>query len=316
MNFVDDRKKLMQSVIKGINICEPNDYINIDGLNSYCLHRRDVENDKVQIIVSGGGGYGPLFPGFVGKGLADGMVHGELDCAPNAYAIYELVKRINRGKGVLLLTNNYMGDYLNNDMAIELLGNEGFDAKVVYVSDDVMSSKDELKENRGGLSGIGIITKVAAAGAAEGSDLDAVYRIAQKANDNLRSIAVTMDESTGNIEYGRGFSGEEAVYTYKYSGSFTAMRSAIEFLINDYVSKPSEVCLCCNRLRYTTYAEGHILLCDADEVLRKMNIGVYSASCGCYLDAFNKSGAIINVLKLDDELKKYVTSVRGYDFTI
>jgi len=69
-------------------------------------------------------------------------------------------------------------------------------------------------------------------------------------------------------------------------------------------------------LRHTTYTEGYVLLCAAYDALRERAIRVSGAACGCYFDAFDKSGAIISMLKLDDELKKYIAPAKGYDFTL
>ena len=43
---------------------------------SATLMKRDVNRDRVAVIISGGGSDGPLLPGFVGNGLADACVVG------------------------------------------------------------------------------------------------------------------------------------------------------------------------------------------------------------------------------------------------
>ena len=89
------------------------------------LAKRVPTPDRVAVIISGGGSNGPFIPGFVGEGLADCAVVGPPYTAPSAYAIYEAGLKLGREKGALLLYNNFMGDYLNNDMAAELLRLEG-----------------------------------------------------------------------------------------------------------------------------------------------------------------------------------------------
>ena len=94
--------------------------------NSATLMKRTPTPERVAVIISGGGADGPLLPGFVGEGLADACVIGAPNTAPNAYALYEAGKALGKEKGLLLLYNNFAGDYLNNDMAAEMLGLEGF----------------------------------------------------------------------------------------------------------------------------------------------------------------------------------------------
>lgn len=66
------------------------------------------------------------------------------DSAPNAYVLYEMAKNIDCGKGILFLTNHYMGDYLNNDMAVELLAHDNINAAMCCISDDILSCEEKL----------------------------------------------------------------------------------------------------------------------------------------------------------------------------
>ena len=86
---------------------------------SAVLLKREPTLDRVQIIISGGGSNGPFIPGFVGEDMADAAVVGPPYTAPSAYALYEAGKLLGREKGVLLLYNNFMGDYLNDDLVRE-----------------------------------------------------------------------------------------------------------------------------------------------------------------------------------------------------
>ena len=53
-----------------------------------------IRDEKVQVIVNGGGGRGPFFEGLVGEGMADAMVSGDFNCAPNAYMIIRRRKKL------------------------------------------------------------------------------------------------------------------------------------------------------------------------------------------------------------------------------
>jgi dihydroxyacetone kinase-like protein len=49
------------------------------------------------------------------------------------------------------MTNNFAGDFLNNDMAVELLESEGIPSKVTIVVMTFSVLQVEPRENRGGL---------------------------------------------------------------------------------------------------------------------------------------------------------------------
>ena len=312
----NSKDTMLDEMLRGLVAAQPGEFERIENLYSYSLAKRNLTGGRVRIITNGGGGTGPMFPGFVGNGLADGMCSGELDCAPNAYAIYELAKHIEDGRGVILIVNHFAGDFLNNDMAQELLATENIDSRAVYVSDDMFSCKGEPKENRGGLNGILHIIRIAAAAAEKGLDLDEVYRIAEKANARLRSITVCVNEDEGTVEFGNGFSGEAPSVTSKYECADQLAGICAEYLTEELSEYGlQDIVLSVNRHAYTTYNEGYVMLNAMIGALQDRS-HIVSAAAGSYFPIFKRNGFIISVLALDDELKDFVHPVSGYDFSI
>ena len=170
-----------------------------------------------------------MWAGFARQGLADAAVHGEFNCAPNAYVLYEMAKTIDAGKGVLFLCNHFMGDYLNNDMALELLAHEGIRARACYISDDVCSCIGEEKESRGGLHGIAQVAKLASAAAGRGDSLEQVWRLAKKGNERLRSVTMKVEEE-GKLLVGPGFSGEPPVESVPFESADQLVSLAVDRL--------------------------------------------------------------------------------------
>src|SRR6267142_5498448 len=72
---------------------------------------------KVAVLTGGGSGHEPMFLGYVGKGMADASVAGNVFASPPPKPIYETAKAVHGGAGVLFLYGNYSGDVLNFDMA-------------------------------------------------------------------------------------------------------------------------------------------------------------------------------------------------------
>ncbi|MGQ9554873.1 MAG: dihydroxyacetone kinase subunit DhaL [Anaerolineae bacterium] len=92
---------------------------------------------KVGLLIGGGSGHEPLFPGFIGENLADGAACGHIFAAPTPDVILAATRVLDQGKGVLYIYGNYAGDNLNFDMAAKIAADEGITTKTVRVWDDV-----------------------------------------------------------------------------------------------------------------------------------------------------------------------------------
>ncbi|MDR2740200.1 MAG: dihydroxyacetone kinase subunit DhaK [Treponema sp.] len=313
----NERKKVLGRSLKGMCAAEPGAFQEIITPYNYTLYRNDIEENRVAVIISGGGSYGPLFMGFVGKGLADVACEGDFDCAPSAYALYHIAKIVHRAKGILFITNNYIGDFLNNDMAQELLQTENIDSRVCYVTDDMFSASGEPEANRGGLCGVGVITKIASAAANTGMDLDGVYAVTRKAIERMRSVTVQYCEEKNVLEFGAGFSGEEPKLVLPYNGVDDMARQIYTCAMDELsVYFPKEVFFTINRMRLLAYIEGFVITDSLKTCFEEADYKVAGCAVGAYFDAFSGSGCIATILALDEELAKYLPVVRGYDFTI
>lgn len=318
MKLINSVETALDEMIKGILLAQPQEFERIDNEYSYALIRKKRVADRVRIMVNGGGGWGPMFPGFVGEGLADAMVHGDFNCAPNAWLIYETAYRIHTGKGVFILANNYSGDYLNNDMARELLERKKVPVGVCYVSDDVCSAKGEEKEKRGGMSGILLLLKIASALAETGADVKTIERVTEKANACLRSIVICCNEEENVIEFGNGFSGEPPVCKETFVSADRTAARCMDLLMTELeeYKKDRKLHIVVNRMRKMSYLEGYVMLQSLVKELEMRRYSVESSSVGGYFDAFESNGCIVSVLACDEELEMLMRQVKGYDFTI
>lgn len=309
------RETAHEEAIKGLMTANPGKYIRLSTKYGYGIYQKKMPQKQVRIIINGGGGYGPMWLGFADEGLADAMVHGNFDSAPNAYVLYEMAKTIEDGCGILFLTNNFMGDYLNNDMALELLERDGIQGKACYVSDDILSCIGEAKEARGGLHGIAQICKIASEAAKQGMNLAEVYRLAEKANERLRSVSVNIQDE--KIMFGEGFSGEPAVITGKYFSADQAMKEAYNILLGEMNRwEKDDFYISLNTHYAVGYTETLVLLNSAHQELRKRELHLLGSAAGTYFDVFEGKGFMLGLLACDDELKQYLHPVNGYGFVV
>lgn len=80
---------------------------------------------KVAILVGGGSGHYPAFLGYVGAGLADAAVAGDVFASPSTSAVAGVARAADMGGGVILGFGNYAGDVLNFGAAAERLRGRG-----------------------------------------------------------------------------------------------------------------------------------------------------------------------------------------------
>lgn len=271
--------------------------------NSGILMKRNPAPDQVAVIVSGGAGNGPLFQGYVGDGLADAAVVGAAFAAPNAYAIYEAGKYLGHNKGVLLLYNNFAGDYLNNDMAKELLEMDGIRVESVICNDDVASALGESRVNRSGGCGIALLIKLAGSCANLGMSLEETAALLRQANQRLGTLSMHVDFKAGQIVFGAGFSGEPGLKNTEVTDMLPAAREAMQILLGDLEPTADEsLFVLVNRLRLTSYPDSFIMANAVYSILSeqysvdKMQVAAFSNIVDTY--GFNFS-----VLCMDKKIK-------------
>ena len=117
INKVDN---IVDEMLDGMTAAYPQYVKRLEGLN--VLVRAKGATPKVALVSGGGSGHEPSHGGFVGRGMLDGAVAGEVFTSPTPDQVYEAVKAVNGGKGVLLVIKNYTGDVMNFEMAEEMAG--------------------------------------------------------------------------------------------------------------------------------------------------------------------------------------------------
>ncbi len=270
--------------------------------NTAALVKRRPTPGLVAVIASGGAGSGPLFPGYVADGLADAVAVGGPFAAPNAYCLYELGKQLGSEKGVLLLYNNFAGDFLNNDMAVELLEMDGIPVASLAVTDDIASALGEAREKRSGRCGMGLLMKLAASRAKEGLAPREIAAFLEKANERLGTLSMMTDFEKAEIVYGNGFSGEPGFRTESHMDMERMAREAVEMLVEDLKPRPGEkMVLLINRLRYTGYADSYLVAAEAKKTLEKI-APVAQLRVGSYSNILDVYGFNFSILCASEEM--------------
>jgi phosphoenolpyruvate---glycerone phosphotransferase subunit DhaK len=139
---------------------------------------------KVGVVTLGGSGHEPGLSGFVGTGMLDVSVPGEIFAAPGAPRCLEGLTLADRGAGVLFVVLNHAGDVLAANLTMELARKQGLNVRQVLTHEDISSGPREKPEERRGLVGFLPVYKVAGA-AEEGQALAEVCAIAERIERNM-----------------------------------------------------------------------------------------------------------------------------------
>ena len=151
---------------------------------------------EVALVVGGGSGHYPAFAGWVGPGIAHGSVCGNIFASPSASQARSVIRAADNGAGTLMMFGNYAGDVLHFGQAAEQLRAEGYDIRIVEITDDIASGTAENHLQRRGIAGDFPVVKVVGAACAEGRSIDEVEAIARHVNDRTRSLGVAFSGCT------------------------------------------------------------------------------------------------------------------------
>ncbi|WP_312644626.1 dihydroxyacetone kinase subunit DhaK [Hydrogenoanaerobacterium sp.] len=281
------------------------------------ISRKDKSKKKVGVVSGGGSGHEPAHAGYVGTGMLDAAVAGNVFSSPSPDRIIKGIEEANTGEGVLLVIKNYSGDIMNFGMAKEMAEMDDIRVESVVVKDDVAVPDSTYSTGRRGIAGTVFVHKIAGAKAETGANLDEVKAAAEKAIANIRSMGMAMTSCTlpavgkpgfvlgdEEVEIGMGIHGEPGVER-------TGVKTAAEFaqilldkILADYDYSGSEVALMVNGLGATPLMELYILNNEVEKILTEKGIKIHRTFVGNYMTALEMSGCSLTLMKLDDELKE------------
>ncbi|MHB8618213.1 MAG: dihydroxyacetone kinase subunit DhaK [Chloroflexota bacterium] len=285
---------------------------------------------KVGIATGGGSGHLPVFLGYVGEGLADGVAVGGVFASPSAEQMLEVTRAINGGSGVLYLYGNYGGDVMNFDLAAELAAAEGIEVATVLGGDDVASAAKGQEARRRGIAGMFFLYKTAGARAAERATLAEVKAAAAKASANTRSMGValspcvlpeagvpTFQLADGDMEIGMGIHGEPGIRRGKLEPADRIAEQLTEAIVDDLDIRRGDTVACLvNGLGATPREELYILYRRSRQLLDERGIQVHRTWIGEYATSLEMAGASVSLMKLDGELTRLVDAPADSPFIV
>ncbi len=309
--FINDPENITRELLEGY-VTAYSDKVALAAENTV-VRATPKDKSKVAIITLGGSGHEPALSGFVGEGMLDCSVVGDIFAAPGAQRLFNALQLFNRDAGILLVVLNHSGDVMSANMALQLAEKAGIKIKKILTHDDISAGIETPDDERRGLAGCIPLYKIIGAAAEEGKSLDEVYEIGERFNQQVATLAVAMGSCThpqsgetiselakGEMEIGMGQHGEGG-------GGRQMLESAdktAEIMIGQLMQKiqpesGDKVLLYINGVGSTTLMEMSIVFRKAQKVLEQAGIEVVDAKLDELLTVQEMAGFQMILGKLD-----------------
>jgi dihydroxyacetone kinase len=277
---------------------------------------------KVGIVTGGGAGHLPLFLGYVGKGLADAAAVGNVFSSPGPIPMYDCIKAVDAGLGVLQIFGNYQGYVMNFQAAAEMARAGGIRVAAVIGNDDVASAPKEQAHNRRGVAGLYYALRLAGAKAAEGASFEEVKSTAEAVIANTRTMGVALSPCTvpaagrptfeiadDEMEIGMGIHGEPGLQRVKLQSADQLAESLLTEICSDLpLREGDQVSVLVNGLGATPPTELYVLFRRVHDLLAAQSVGVHKAFVGEYATSLEMAGCSVSVLRLTPEFKRLLAA--------
>lgn len=310
INSPDD---VIAEALRGIDAADEN--VRVDHENRVIFRAETTRAGKVAVISGGGSGHEPLHGGFVGVGMLDAACAGQVFTSPTPDQMLAATVGTDAGAGVLHVVKNYTGDVMNFEMAAELAAEQGVRVETVVVADDVAVEDSLYTAGRRGVGLTVLLEKIVGAAAEEGRDLDAVVAVANKVNENGRSMGMaltsctvpaagkpTFDLPEDQMEIGIGIHGEPGRHREPLTGAKDIARQLVEPILADHDFAGSETIVMVNGMGGTPLIELYLMYGEVKALLDAAGVRVARNLVGNYITSLDMAGCSVTVLKADDEL--------------
>ncbi len=276
------------------------------------------DESKVAIVTLGGAGHEPALSGFVGEGMLDASVVGDIFAAPGPIKVVDALRLLKRDVGILFVVLNHAGDVMSGNMALQMVEKEGIKVKMLLTHEDIAPGADAPAEDRRGLVGCLSIFKVAGAAAEAGKSLDEVYAVAKRLNDNMATLAVALKPAThpqsgqeifelaeDEMEIGMGQHGEAGTGRSKVmTADETAETMLTQLLLAIKAKADDRLLVMLNGAGATTQMELFVVFRRVMQIVESKGMHIAHSMVGEYLTVQEMGGFQMFVAKLDDELEQ------------
>ena len=291
------------------------------GDHSRVVIRRNLrtKNDKVALLIGNGSGHEPIAMGFVGEGLLDANVVGDVFSAPSADLILEGIEEVCGSMGAVLLISRHEGDVINGNAAAILAQEEGLNVRPLLMYDDISSAPKGQEQDRRGAAGTLFIYKILGAAAEENLTVDALITLGEAVRTNTRTLGAAVSPGvsplTGDLMFslpedeiyiGMGVHGEPGVSRRKVGALNELISHMVEQLLDDRpIAKSTPTVVLINGSGGTTMMELLTVFADVNQELTGRGIPIVSPIVGSFSTTQEMSGFSISLLTPTPDMLRY-----------
>lgn len=311
-HLVNDPKKFAADVLAGFVRAHADRVMAVHG---GAVRATETPQGEVAVVLGGGSGHYPAFAGWIGEGMAHGAVCGNIFASPSASQAASVARAAHAGGGVLFGFGNYAGDVLQFSRAVEMLAEEGIEARILTVTDDIASA--DTHAERRGIAGDLPVFKIAGAAAAQGWSLDEVERVTRHANDRTFTIGVAMSGCTlpgadaplftvpeGSLAIGLGIHGEPGLSEVPLGTAQEVADDLVDRLLAAFPDEAGDrVAILVNGLGATTYEEQFVVFARVADRLEAEGFTLVEPEVGEHVTSLDMAGLSVTAMLLDDELE-------------
>ncbi len=269
--FINQPENIVAELLEGLALANADIVELTDG--RLIVNKALKEADRAAIVSLSGSGHEPGLVGFVGEGMLDVAVPGDIFAAPGPEACLEAIKLADRGKGVVLVVFNHPGDILTAEKTMELARKEGINVVEAVVQEDVSNVPRSRMQDRRGLVGGIVLIKLLGAAAREGKSLAELESLAQGFIGDVATLAVATQGAThpitgqpisvieeDEINFGLGQHGEKGGFSCRILKADDITEKVANILVADLNLKRGEdAMVVVNGLGSTTLMERLII---------------------------------------------------------
>ena len=312
--FINDPDNIVTELLEGYSLAYA-DKIRLVGDN---LVARSIlkEQGKVGIVSLGGSGHEPAHIGYVGEGLLDICVPGDIFAAPTPQRCLDALRRADTGAGVLFIVGNHASDALTAKLTMEMAQHEGINVNMVLNSEDISTGPRDKPESRRGLVGFLPLYKIAGAAAEQDMDLDRITRIAEDFSKNMGTLAIAVSPAThpltgmaffelgdDEMEIGMGSHGEAGTERRRFGSADEIAQIMLDRLLTDLnVTKGERVLVILSGAGATTLMELFIIFRKMHNILSEKNITVAKCLIDEIITTQEQAGFQMFIARMDEKL--------------
>jgi phosphoenolpyruvate---glycerone phosphotransferase subunit DhaK len=308
--LINDAEDVLAQSLVGLAAAHPE--LRVDHEHRVVYRADPKPHGTVAVLSGGGSGHEPLHAGYVGFGMLDAAVCGEIFTSPTPDRIAAATAAVDTGAGVLHLVKNYTGDVMNFDMATEL--SSGIAVETVVIADDVAVQDSTFTAGRRGTGVTVLLEKIVGAAAEQGRDLAEVAALARRVGLAGRSMGIALTSATlpasgsptfalgeGEMEVGVGIHGEPGRRRAPLASARDIAAMLVEPILADHEFGGEPAIVMLNGMGATPLIELYLMFGEVSALLEKAGVRVARSLVGNYITSLDMAGCSVTVLRADDE---------------